>query len=175
MAGQLDKRDFGHVAVSDTRGATEEIRIWIPSRGRSADSSRARLASASNRRGSQRSSWPAKPRPRYRFVESEPAQFGLPRDVTVTSAGAEIVHLQQLHNGVPVFQSGRTVHFRANGQASVTGAAVEALTEAESDPTLDARSAVIEAARYVAQGNDEETSADRRLRRLGRGHDRTPR
>ena len=150
MAGQLDKRDFGYVAVPDTRGCQpRRSRIWIRSPGRSADSrsSTAGFGEQSTRLKAIELAREASAQVSG-FIESEPAEFGLPRDVTSTSAGAEIVHLQQLHNGVPVFQSGRTVHFRTNGQASVTGAAVEALTEAESDPTLDARSAVIEAAKY---------------------------
>ena len=161
MAGQLDKRDFGYVAVPDTRGAAEEIPDLDPFTGsiRRFEASTAGFGEQSTRLKAIELAREASAQVSG-FIESEPAEFGLPRDVTATSAGAEIVHLQQLHKGVPVFQSGRTVHFRTNGQASVTGAAVEALTEAESDPTLDARSAVIEAAKYVAQGDDEESSAD---------------
>jgi extracellular elastinolytic metalloproteinase len=161
MAGQLDKRDFGYVAVPGTRGVAEEIPDLDPFTGsiRRFESSTADFGEQSTRLKAIELAHEASAQV-SRFIESEPAEFGLPRDVTLTSAGAEIVHLQQLHKGVPVFQSGRTVHFRTNGQASVTGTTVEALTEAESDPTLDARSAVIEAAKFVSQGDDDESSAD---------------
>jgi extracellular elastinolytic metalloproteinase len=94
------------------------------------------------------------------FIDSEPAEFGLPQDVTKTLAGAEVVHLQQLHRGIPVFQSGRTVQLRPSGQAAVTGAAVEALHESESDPRLDAREAVIMAARFIVAADAADDSED---------------
>lgn len=91
---------------------------------------------------------------------SAAAEFGLPHDVSETSAGVRVVHVQQLLRGIPVFQSGRTVALRRSGQATVTGDAVEALTDFESEPQLDARGAVIAAARFLAFGDGEDTEDD---------------
>ena len=163
MTRQLDKRDFSYEAVPEARGGggalesadipdldpfTGSIRkVELDTAGFGEQSTRLKAMEAAREASVQASG----------FIDSEPAEFGLPQDVSTTSAGAEIVHLQQLHRGIPVFQSGRTVHFRPGGQAAVTGAAVEALSEAESEPSLDARSAVIAAAKYVAQADDEDS------------------
>ena len=167
MARQLDKRDFSYVAVPEAGGAdggrgavadrpevdpfTGSIRkLEVDTAGFAEQSTRLKAMELAREASVQAPG----------FIESEPAEFGLPQDVTTTSAGAEIVHLQQLHRGIPVFQSGRTVHFRPGGQAAVTGAAVEALGETESEPSLDARGAVIAAATFVAEGDDEDSTEE---------------
>jgi extracellular elastinolytic metalloproteinase len=100
---------------------------------------------------------------------SAAAEFGLPHDVIETSAGVQVVHLQQLLRGIPLFQSGRTVALRRSGKATVSGGAVEALNESESEPRLDARAAVIAAARFLAAGGGEDAGDDQDLSQMQAG------
>jgi hypothetical protein len=156
---QIDKRDYSYVAVPESPGGLEALddapdldpftgsirKLKFDTAGLEHQSARLTAMELAKRASVQASG----------FTASEPAEFGLPQDVRTTSAGAEVAHVQQLHRGIPVFQSGRTVQMRPSGQAAVTGTAVEALSESESDPTLDARAAVIAAARFLAEGDDE--------------------
>lgn len=88
------------------------------------------------------------------FTQSEPTEFALPQEVRQTSGGGEVVHVQQLLRGIPVFQASRTVHFRPDGAATITGSAVDAMGDAESEPRLDAIGAIQLAARYLADADD---------------------
>ena len=156
MARELDKRDFNFDAVSgfglgpdapDLDPFTGSLRrVELDTSGFDDQSTRV-LAIELARQASEQASG---------FVNTEPADFGLPQDVGRTSAGAEVAHVQQLHRGIPVFQSGRTVQMRPDGQAAVTGAAVEELERIESDPTLDARAAAVAAA-VLDEGDDQES------------------
>jgi extracellular elastinolytic metalloproteinase len=157
---QIDKRDYSYVAVPEPAGGLEAFdedapdldpftgsirKLKFDTAGLEHQSARLTAMELAKRASVEASG----------FTASEPAEFGLPQDVRTTSAGAEVAHVQQLHRGIPVFQSGRTVQMRPDGQAAVSGAAVEELSESESDPTLDARAAVIAAARFLAEGDDE--------------------
>jgi extracellular elastinolytic metalloproteinase len=168
MVVRLDKRDYSYEAVAQAAGIREPVGAvpgLDPFTGsiRKLSFSTADLEHLSTRLTAMELAKRASVRaPRLR--DSEPAEFGLPQDVRTTSAGAQVVHLQQLHRGIPVFQSGRTVQLRRSGQAAVTGAAVEALQQSESEPRLGAREAVIAAASFVAAGDGEASGHDHGLR-----------
>jgi extracellular elastinolytic metalloproteinase len=164
---QLDRRDFSYDAVAEAAaglepmGATPDLdpftgsirRLSFSTHGLEHLSTRLTAMELARRASVEASG----------FSDSEPAEFGLPQDVRTTSAGAQVVHLQQLHRGIPVFQSGRTVQLRPSGQAAVTGAAVEALHRSESEPRLGARDAVVAAARFVAVADGDASGHDHGL------------
>lgn len=92
------------------------------------------------------------------FVESaatETAEFAPILDTQHVS-GSEVIHLQQTRLGIPVFASGRTVQFSGE-TAEISGTAVEAMEEIESEIELsDPREAVVRAAYFVAQPIESE-------------------
>ena len=183
MARQLDKRDFGY--DGGPRGGRRRWWAW-GHRGDAGSGSVHRVdpqdwrstrpASASSRHGSRRWSWRAKPRHRHglhrirtrriRAATGRHHDLGGRRDRAPAAAA-------QRHPGVPK-RPDRA--FPARRAGAVTGAAVEAAQRGRKRSGLDARSAVIEAAKYVAQGDDEESTAE--TDGFGgprRGHDRTTR
>ncbi len=158
MAIHVDKRDYDYVAVLESPRGLEALgdnppdldpftgsirKLQLPTAGLEHQSARLTAMQLAKMASEQAAG----------FTSGEAAEFGLPQDIRTTSAGAEVAHVQQLHRGIPVFQSGRTVQLRPSGQAAVSGTAVEALGESESDPTLDARAAVVAAARFLTDGD----------------------
>jgi extracellular elastinolytic metalloproteinase len=158
MAIDRDIRDFTYEAVPASTGPRPDLDPFTGSIRRLdidpapfGDLSSPLIAIALAREASQASA----------FADAEPAEFGLPQDVRTTSAGTQVMHLQQVHHGIPVFQSGRTVQLRRSGRAAVViGTTVEALNQSESEPTVGARAAVIEAAKFLAEGEEQTDEPD---------------
>ena len=163
MAVHRDKRNFTFNAVAGLRqppaatgldpftGSIRRMEIALPQ----VDLPPRLMAIALARSASERAP---------NFPDSEPVEFGLPQGIRTTSADTVVVHLQQLHRGIPVFQSGRTVALRARrGLSVITGATVEALRQPETEVRLDGPAAVATAARFLADGGGE-AGEDRGLR-----------
>jgi hypothetical protein len=81
--------------------------------------------------------------------------------VQTTSTGASAVHVQQHYRGLPVFRMGHTVRFSPQGRA--LDAAGESLTfgrDIDTEPKLDARSAVTAGATHLATTADPAPQTD---------------
>lgn len=78
-----------------------------------------------------------------------------------TSSGAISVHLQQLHRGIPIFQSTETVRFAPNGSISETiGNTISVFEDIPVSPQLSVEKAVLKAAQYVTQPEQDEQETD---------------
>lgn len=96
-----------------------------------------------------------------------PAQFIPDPVINRTTSGSAAVHLQQIHEGVPIFQMSRTVRFDTQGQIvdaigdnAIVSPGFSAL------PRLDAASAVEAAASHIAN-----TAGETRQDEFGQQHD----
>ena len=85
------------------------------------------------------------------------AQFTPDPAVNKTTGGSAAVHLQQVHEGVPVFQMSRTVRFDKDERiidAVGDNAAIE--SDFKVAPRVDAASAVLAAAQHIASTAEEQ-------------------
>jgi extracellular elastinolytic metalloproteinase len=72
--------------------------------------------------------------------------------VAQTSSGAQVVHLDQQHHGVPIFEAALTVRFDPSGKIESTiGNPASVANAPSAQPKLSAQDAVLLAARHVAQ------------------------
>jgi len=86
-------------------------------------------------------------------------EFVADSTVQQASSGAKAVHLQQRHQGIPIFQAAETVHFSPDGaltQAVGSTISVEEMTVA---PRLSVQQAALRAAQHVAEPRDDELDA----------------
>ncbi len=72
-------------------------------------------------------------------------------EVVRTSAGTAIVHLHQHHRGIPVYETVRSVHFDAGGRREIVGDHVQIGDDLDPSPRISAATAVMAAARYLAE------------------------
>jgi extracellular elastinolytic metalloproteinase len=94
------------------------------------------------------------------FAPEQPAEVVADAVVQETSAGAHAVNLQQLHDGIPVYDAARTVRFAPGGEISeVVGKTVTVDPAISTTPSLSAEDAVRRAAEYVAQPTPDELDA----------------
>ena len=76
-----------------------------------------------------------------------------------TSAGGATVHMQQHHNGIPVFEMTRAVRFDVEKQPSeILGDSVELPYDAPTEPQLTAAAAAQAAARFLSEPEHEAAS-----------------
>lgn len=97
------------------------------------------------------------------FVKRQPVSFGFEAtgaqvqfvpDPTVnkTAAGSAAVHLQQTHDGVPVFQMSRTVRFDTRGEVvDAVGNNANVDLDFSVIPKIDATTAVVASAKHIAE------------------------
>lgn len=84
--------------------------------------------------------------PVFGLVAVKP-EFASDEDVQRASSGAAAVHLQQQHEGIPIFQATETVRFNADGSVRDTaGSSVPIDGPTDVEPELDAEAAVRRAA-----------------------------
>lgn len=90
------------------------------------------------------------------FTEGGPAGYVPDPHVQKTSAGASAVHLHQYYKGLPLFQTGRTVRFDAQGRIlDVLGEAKSLPPDLDTQPKVSAETAVLLAATHVQESGGE--------------------
>ena len=95
------------------------------------------------------------------FGPKDKSDFVPDPHVQHTKGGAAIVHLHQRYRGIPVFQMSRSVQFSAGQQIDrVVGDSTSIAQEVDIIPKIDAPSAVLVAARYLASTNTSEPVVD---------------
>ena len=100
--------------------------------------------------------------PALGLTEGQPAEFSADPTPQRASSGAVTVHLQQRHQGIPIFQAAEAVRFAPDGALQETvGASIPVAKDREVAPDLDVEEAVLAAARHVAEPDpDEEGEVD---------------
>jgi Fungalysin metallopeptidase (M36) len=79
-----------------------------------------------------------------------------------TSSDARVVHFQQRHHGIPIFQASIGVRFEPDGRLAEAGGSVVTVAEdPPAGPGLSAQEAVLRAARHVAPPEPDEEFGDR--------------
>ncbi|HEV2756785.1 MAG TPA: M36 family metallopeptidase [Actinomycetota bacterium] len=87
----------------------------------------------------------------------ETAEFSPDPEVQETSSGAKVVNLQQLHLGIPIFQSATSVRFGPEGKLlDAVGSTVTVGTTSGAEPSIRVEEAVLAAARHVAEPDPDE-------------------
>lgn len=89
--------------------------------------------------------------PVFGLMAGEP-EFVPDEQVQRIASGAAAVHLQQQHQGIPIFQATETVRFNVDGSVrDAAGSSVPIAGTANAEPAIDAKAAVRRAAEHVAQ------------------------
>lgn len=95
------------------------------------------------------------------LTDSQAPEYTVDPFYQKTSGGAISVHLQQLHKGVPIFQSTETVRFAPDGSLKETvGSSVSISEDIPISPSLSVEEAVLKAAQHVAQPEEDEQVTD---------------
>lgn len=99
--------------------------------------------------------------PALGLTEGQAAEYSADPTPQRTSSGMISVHVQQRHQGIPVFQAAEVVHFAPDGALQATvGASVQVDRDLEVATALDVEEAVLAAARHVAEPDPDEEEVD---------------
>lgn len=99
--------------------------------------------------------------PALGLTAGQPGEYTADPTPQRASSGAVIVHLQQRHQGIPIFQAAEAVRFAPDGALQETvGASVPIAGDQEVAPALEVEAAVLAAARHVAEPDPDEEEVD---------------
>jgi len=99
--------------------------------------------------------------PALGLTEGQPAEYTADPTPQRTSSGAVTVHLQQRHQGIPIFQAAEAVRFAPDGALEETvGASIPVAEDRDAAPVLEVEAAVLAAARHVAEPDPDEDEVD---------------
>jgi extracellular elastinolytic metalloproteinase len=99
--------------------------------------------------------------PALGLTAGQPAEYSADPTPQTASSGMVSVHVQQRHQGIPIFQAAEVVRFAPDGALQETvGASVPVAGDQEVAPALDVEEAVLAAARHVAQPDPDEEEVD---------------
>ena len=138
LPAAAQRRGRGRNQLTGTRAV---LTAPTPAEGELIERALARVSAATGRSSRRSTDAPAGDRP---------LEFVPDAEVIHTSAGTAIVHLHQMHRGIPIYETVRSVHFDPGGRDEIVGDHV-AVGETDAKPVISAADAVMAAARYLAE------------------------
>jgi extracellular elastinolytic metalloproteinase len=97
----------------------------------------------------------------FGFAPEESPEFVPDPHVQQTAGGVSVVHLHQQYHGIPIFEMTRSVQFgEGNRIERVVGDNCSLEAAIDTAPKITAAQALLIAARYLAENEDEEAKAD---------------
>lgn len=94
------------------------------------------------------------------FAPTQPAEYVADPNVQPASSGAVAVHVQQQHQGIPIFQANRVVRFDPAGRPQeIVGQTVAVDAGHAATPSVRVEEAVLKAAAFIATPDPDEAGA----------------